>query len=271
MPKGRTPPDPGASAASAFAFRLYELWQSAGEPTVRAMGQAGHTSHSSISRATKGDKLPTWDVTKAFVTACGAAEQDWQPLWRAAAKAVAAEKQIAKDPTVPICPIPSRAPTDRSANTTTARTTQRRPAAKEAPPQRERGTSPQPPKDRDEVPLLPMSLNKDTVDRLTSVRLLQALHAARSMAEPPDAVLAQMLDSDDRTVVECLINIVLALRAQINRLQHTPTASSPPPSANPLTPTLVPAERGSPQLTILGNSSRPPGAHRKPTTQEAAA
>jgi Helix-turn-helix domain len=52
--------------------------------TFRAMADVTYVSHSVLAEACSGTKLPTWPVTKAFVTACGATEAEvgeWKKDW----------------------------------------------------------------------------------------------------------------------------------------------------------------------------------------------
>ncbi|MEV0648940.1 helix-turn-helix transcriptional regulator [Phytomonospora sp. NPDC050363] len=61
-----------------FARALRYLRHRAGSPTYREMGRRTHYSHTALSRAAGGKRLPSWEVTRAFVTAC----EDDPSRWR---------------------------------------------------------------------------------------------------------------------------------------------------------------------------------------------
>lgn len=68
-----------------FAIDLRELRAAAGL-TYRALGEQAHYSHTSLSRAAKGERLPSWETTQAFVRACGANPEEveeWHHRWAA--------------------------------------------------------------------------------------------------------------------------------------------------------------------------------------------
>ena len=65
-----------------FAKALRDLRAGApGAPTYRELAERARYSRTALSDAASGRRLPSWDVTAAFVTACGADPQEWRPRW----------------------------------------------------------------------------------------------------------------------------------------------------------------------------------------------
>ena len=75
------PVDPRAPFAS-FADGLRAL-RTASAKTYAQIGSETHYSTSVLSTAAAGRKLPTWDVTRAYVHACGGNEAEWAARWNA--------------------------------------------------------------------------------------------------------------------------------------------------------------------------------------------
>jgi hypothetical protein len=50
--------------------------------TYREMAKIAFCSHSVLSAAADGRALPTWQVTKAYVLACGGPLPYWEAFWR---------------------------------------------------------------------------------------------------------------------------------------------------------------------------------------------
>ncbi|MER7187676.1 serine/threonine-protein kinase, partial [Streptomyces hyaluromycini] len=66
-----------------FAEGLRELRaQAPGSPTYRELAVRARYSSSALSDAASGRRLPSWEVTAAFVTACGGDVRRWQDRWR---------------------------------------------------------------------------------------------------------------------------------------------------------------------------------------------
>lgn len=75
--------DPGGGPVMQLARDLRQLRWSAGL-TYRELAVRTHYSHSALSRAADGTRVPCWDLTKAFVSACGQDPSDWFDRWTAA-------------------------------------------------------------------------------------------------------------------------------------------------------------------------------------------
>ncbi|GII77126.1 hypothetical protein Sru01_21080 [Sphaerisporangium rufum] len=98
---GRRParPDPDAGPAAAFADRLWDLKERAGDPSFAEMaGRLGAAaSKSSLAAAARGQVLPSWETTWEFVRVLAAGrlgqdaeevEREWRARWEAARDAL---------------------------------------------------------------------------------------------------------------------------------------------------------------------------------------
>lgn len=65
-----------------FAQSLRDLRTAAGSPTYRALERKAGFSASALSAAAKGERLPTLEVTLAYVGACGGDVQAWETRWQ---------------------------------------------------------------------------------------------------------------------------------------------------------------------------------------------
>ncbi|ALG10580.1 hypothetical protein AOZ06_30070 [Kibdelosporangium phytohabitans] len=57
----------------------------AGRPEHRKLAQQAHYSATTLADAAKGDRLPSLDVTLAYVAACGGDRAEWESRWRTVA------------------------------------------------------------------------------------------------------------------------------------------------------------------------------------------
>jgi transcriptional regulator with XRE-family HTH domain len=73
--------DPDAGPVQRFAQDLRELRAAAGRPTYRELAERTRFSLSAISDAARGDRLPSLDVTLAFVDACDGDRDAWALRW----------------------------------------------------------------------------------------------------------------------------------------------------------------------------------------------
>ncbi|WP_280727757.1 helix-turn-helix transcriptional regulator [Kitasatospora sp. MAA4] len=83
MPRPENP-IPGTSPIELreFAEGLRALRRKDGYLDYRAMSARANCSAPSLSQAAAGRKLPTWEVTRAFVNACGGSEVEWRTRWQ---------------------------------------------------------------------------------------------------------------------------------------------------------------------------------------------
>lgn len=85
MPRSITPID-GNSDVQELAKELLHMKESSGL-SYRDMAVGVPYSHAQLGRAARGDKLPSWHLLTAYLTACGVSETDriqlWKPYWQA--------------------------------------------------------------------------------------------------------------------------------------------------------------------------------------------
>jgi hypothetical protein len=67
-----------------FVADLVDLRRRAGQPSLRAMAATAHYSHTALSSVLSGVRLPSLELTLAFVRACGGDEAEWRSRWQRA-------------------------------------------------------------------------------------------------------------------------------------------------------------------------------------------
>ncbi|MFC5655147.1 hypothetical protein [Streptomyces nogalater] len=100
MGRPENPIDPAAGPVQRFAVELRALRARAGGPTYRSMAQRTPYSAAALSQAAAGERLPSAEVTRAYVTACGGDPDEWEKRRQALADELAAlphEEQDAQD------------------------------------------------------------------------------------------------------------------------------------------------------------------------------
>ncbi|MDH6553331.1 hypothetical protein [Streptomyces sp. SAI-041] len=98
MGRRERPLDPTEGPVARFAHELRTLRQQAGGPTYRAMAERAHYSTATLAQAAAGDRLPSLQVTLAYVAACGGDLDEWQRRWQQAADETTEERRAADDP-----------------------------------------------------------------------------------------------------------------------------------------------------------------------------
>ncbi|MCE6998125.1 hypothetical protein LZG04_25495 [Saccharothrix sp. S26] len=93
MPRPERPLGPEDSVLISFARSLRNLREKAGSPTYRELARSAHYSAASLSEAAAGRKLPSLDVTLAFVRACGGDVDEWRQRWKEVAAELAADSR----------------------------------------------------------------------------------------------------------------------------------------------------------------------------------
>ncbi|WDZ85734.1 hypothetical protein [Micromonospora cathayae] len=89
MPAKRAPLEPTlTNPVAEFARGLREIRDRAGMPTYEVMARDGLSNKSSLSKADKGVKFPSRDVTLAYVRACDGPVAEWKTKWEQVAKAI---------------------------------------------------------------------------------------------------------------------------------------------------------------------------------------
>ncbi|MDN3358164.1 DUF2690 domain-containing protein [Actinomadura sp. DC4] len=76
--------DSSEGPAQHFAAELRRLRTEAGNPPYRELAKTAHFSKATLSAAAAGHRLPTWDVTRAYVLVCGGSSIEWQSRWERA-------------------------------------------------------------------------------------------------------------------------------------------------------------------------------------------
>ncbi|MFD4636157.1 hypothetical protein ACFWN2_02510 [Lentzea sp. NPDC058436] len=85
MGRRERPLDPEADALQRFAFELRQLRSAAGRPGYRELSRRAHYSTTTLAEAAGGQALPSFEVTMAYVQACGGDRREWESRWRALA------------------------------------------------------------------------------------------------------------------------------------------------------------------------------------------
>jgi len=81
----------GNTELDQFIADLRKLREQAGQPSLRVMSRTAHYSHTALSSVTSGGRLPSLDLTLAFVGACGGDESEWQARWHQVSGRIGAE------------------------------------------------------------------------------------------------------------------------------------------------------------------------------------
>ncbi|WP_158581607.1 Scr1 family TA system antitoxin-like transcriptional regulator [Actinomadura spongiicola] len=71
---------------AAFAVALRKLRADAGGPPYRSMARRSFYGHTTLAEAASGQRFPGWEVTRAYVTACGGDLAEWERRWRETAE-----------------------------------------------------------------------------------------------------------------------------------------------------------------------------------------
>jgi hypothetical protein len=79
--------DAGAGALPRFARDLRQLRRGGGRPTYRTLAGRTHYPALSLAEAAAGTRLPTLEVTLAYVDACGGDVDEWRGRWQTLAEA----------------------------------------------------------------------------------------------------------------------------------------------------------------------------------------
>ncbi|GLZ31949.1 hypothetical protein Lesp02_41370 [Lentzea sp. NBRC 105346] len=85
MPRSERPLPNDGTPLSGFATDLRSLRQRAGGPPYRELGRRAGYSAATLSEAAGGKRLPSLDVTLAFVRACDGDTDEWENRWHAIA------------------------------------------------------------------------------------------------------------------------------------------------------------------------------------------
>lgn len=89
MPRPERPLGPGEGVLLEFAADLRRLRKKAGSPPYRTLARQAHYSATTLSDAARGQRLPSLEVTLAYVRALGGSVDAWQRRWHAVATELA--------------------------------------------------------------------------------------------------------------------------------------------------------------------------------------
>jgi WD40 repeat protein len=93
VPREESPLPKGNGPLVEFSRDLRLLREKVGKPTYRVLSARAHYSEAALSQAAAGRKLPSLEVTLAYVRACDGDVEEWQRRWR--------EVVVALEPPVP--------------------------------------------------------------------------------------------------------------------------------------------------------------------------
>ncbi|MEU4038984.1 nSTAND1 domain-containing NTPase [Streptomyces collinus] len=95
MPRKESPLPEGDGPVVRFAAGLRELRRAAGGPSYSELAARAHYSVATLSSAAAGRKLPSLQVTRGYVRACGGDVERWDALWHTTAAGIAAAESTA--------------------------------------------------------------------------------------------------------------------------------------------------------------------------------
>ena len=72
--------NPDGPPAEAFAYRLVRLRDEIGLTQAQLAAMTA-CSEAELARATSGRELPSWELTSAYIRACGDNPEQWRPWW----------------------------------------------------------------------------------------------------------------------------------------------------------------------------------------------
>lgn len=93
MPRPENPLNAAEGPLAQFAVELREL-RAKSELSYRQMAAKAHYSQPALSQAASGKKVPTWQVTSAYVRACDGDEAEWRQRWMRLQEQICQEKQV---------------------------------------------------------------------------------------------------------------------------------------------------------------------------------
>jgi WD40 repeat protein len=95
MPRPERPLDDTDGPVAQLAADLRSLREKAGKPGYRQMSARVNYSVATLSAAASGRRLPTLEVTLAYVTACDGDTDQWEQRWREAERSIVTPEPVA--------------------------------------------------------------------------------------------------------------------------------------------------------------------------------
>ncbi|ASW53810.1 DUF2690 domain-containing protein [Plantactinospora sp. KBS50] len=81
-----------------FVADLARLRREAGQPSLRKMAETAHYSHTALSTVLSAARLPSLELTLAFVRACGGDEDVWRERWQREYALVRGDQPVDRQP-----------------------------------------------------------------------------------------------------------------------------------------------------------------------------
>jgi hypothetical protein len=94
MPRPERSIDPSEGPVQQFAADLRKLREEAGNPTYRKMAIHAFFSKATLSAAASGNRMPSWEVTVAYVAACGGDVEQWRTSYEATRNKLGPPKEV---------------------------------------------------------------------------------------------------------------------------------------------------------------------------------
>jgi helix-turn-helix protein len=76
-----------------FAGRLRRLRDQSGGRSYRQLARSANFAAPTLARAANGRSLPSWEVTRAYVAACGGDPDQWHAMWASTARLLGRDHQ----------------------------------------------------------------------------------------------------------------------------------------------------------------------------------
>jgi tetratricopeptide (TPR) repeat protein len=86
MGRPEAPLDASAGPLAEFARRLRQLREDSGGRSYRQLARSANFAAPTLARAASGRSLPSWEVTRAYIAACGGDPGQWRSAWAVTAE-----------------------------------------------------------------------------------------------------------------------------------------------------------------------------------------
>jgi predicted ATPase len=93
MGRPEAPLDAREEPLREFAGRLRRLREESGGRSYRQLARSANFAAPTLARAASGRSLPSWEVTRAYVAACGGDPDQWHAVWASTARLLGREHQ----------------------------------------------------------------------------------------------------------------------------------------------------------------------------------
>src|SRR5690348_2932750 len=93
MGRPEAPLDAREGPLREFASRLRRLREESGGRSYRQLAKAANFAAPTLARAASGRSLPSWEVTRAYVAACGGDPDHWHATWASTARLLGRDHQ----------------------------------------------------------------------------------------------------------------------------------------------------------------------------------